>query len=181
MKPNLRSTLTLAAGMLAAAVASAHVTLEQPQAEAGAAVKAVFRVTHGCDGTATHTVSVRIPAGVRGAKPMPKPGWALSVVREPLAQPYESHGRKVSDDAVEITWKATSREAWLPDAHYDEFVLRAQAPEQPGALWFKLVQLCEKGQWNWADVPAEGTSTYGLKAPAVLLEVLPGGQAEHKH
>lgn len=166
---------------LAACSAQAHVTLEVPLAEAGSGYKAVLRVGHGCEGTATHTVTVRLPAGFRGAKPMPKPGWALSITRAPLAQPYESHGRRIVDDVVEISWKAAGREAWLPDAHYDEFVLRGQAPETPGPVWFKVLQLCEKGQWDWSEVPASGTRTQGLKAPAVLLDVQPKAAEGHVH
>jgi periplasmic copper chaperone A len=172
---------TFALIALAATAAQAHVTLEQPQATAGAGYKATLRVTHGCEGSATHTVTVRLPAGFRGAKPMPKAGWSISLQRAPLAQPYQSHGRTVNDDVVEITWKAASREAWLPDAHYDEFVLRGQAPEAPGPAWFTVLQLCEQGQWHWADVPASGTSTKGLKAPAVLLDVQPKAAAGHQH
>jgi uncharacterized protein YcnI len=167
--------LAAAAALLAASFgAAAHVTLEEPAAIAGKPYKAVLRVGHGCEGTATHTLAVRIPAGFKGAKPMPKPGWAIEI--RPVA------------DSVEIVWKASSREAFLPDAHYDEFVLRGRTPEQPGPLWFKVQQLCEKGQWDWAETPASGTSTKGLKAPAALLEVLPGmggagasTSGEHRH
>jgi uncharacterized protein YcnI len=169
---NIRRLITTAA-LLGAAAAQAHVTLEEPQALVGAGYKAVLRVGHGCEGTATHTVIVRPPAGFRGAKPMPKAGWALTIERAPLAQPYESHGRKISDDVVQITWKATGKESFLADAHYDEFVLRGQAPAQPGPAWFQVHQLCEKGEWNWAERPATGTSTKGLRAPAVLLDVVP--------
>jgi periplasmic copper chaperone A len=164
--------------------ASAHVTLEEVKAQAGKPYKATLRVSHGCEGTATHTLRVRVPAGFRGAKPMPKPGWTLQTQRAPLAQPYESHGRRITDDVVEITWTAATREAWLADAHYDEFVLRGQLPAQPGPLWFKVQQLCEKGQWDWFDTPADpkSTSRAGLKAPAALLEVLPAEDAQvHRH
>ena len=173
--------LAVAVTLWCGAVAQAHVTLEQAQVQAGAAYKAVLRVTHGCEGTATHTVVVRIPPGFRGAKPMPKAGWTLTVQRAPLAQPYESHGRTVREDVVEVTWAAASRDVWLADAHYDEFVLRGQAPSQTGPLWFKLRQLCEKGEWNWAEVPATGTSTRGIKAPAALLEVTPAQTSTHHH
>ena len=159
----------------------AHVTLEQPKAPAGSTVKAVLRVSHGCDGSATHTVRVSIPTGLRGAKPMPKAGWSLDVRRAALAQPYESHGRPVTEDVVEVTWKANSRDAWLADAHYDEFVVRGQLPYKPGALWFKVQQVCERGELNWADVPPAGVSIRGLKAPAVLLEVTPADGAGHPH
>jgi len=50
-----------------------HVTLEQRQAAVGAAYKAVFRVPHGCDGSPTIAIRVRIPEGVLDVKPMPKP------------------------------------------------------------------------------------------------------------
>jgi len=166
---------------LAACAAQAHITLEEPQAAAGSSYKAVLRVGHGCEGSATHTLTVRLPAGFRGAKPMPKPGWTIGITRAALAQPYESHGRKIVDDVVEISWKAATRDAWLPDAHYDEFVLRGQAPDTPGPAWFKVQQLCEKGQWDWSELPATGTSTQGLKAPAVLLQVQPGAAEGHVH
>ena len=166
-----RQLFVLWAAACAAATAAAHVTLEQPRAEAGSGYKAVLRIGHGCDGSPTRAVIVRLPEGFRGAKPMPKPGWTLDVRRAPLAQPYDSHGKKVSDDVVEIGWQAASREAWLPDAHYDEFVLRGQAPLAAGPAWFKVRQVCEKGEIDWAEVPGPGQAAADLKAPAALLEV----------
>jgi uncharacterized protein YcnI len=177
----MRSVLTLLAALMGWSTAAAHVSLEEPQAQAGAAYKAILRVGHGCEGAATHTLSVRIPAGFRGAKPMPKAGWALTVRRATLAEPYEDHGRQVVDDVVEITSSATDRVHWLPDAHYDEFVLRGQAPQRPGTLWFKVLQRCERGELDWAEVPASGSSTQGLKAPAAPLEVRPPSRAGHVH
>jgi uncharacterized protein YcnI len=163
--------------------AQAHVTLDTAVAPAGTSFKAAFRVGHGCEaGSATHTLVVRVPAGFRGAKPMPKPGWALDIVRAPLAMLDDSTNGKVTEDVVEVTWRATSREAWVQDAWYDEFVLRGQTPAQAGPLWFKVRQVCDKGQWDWADVPASGTSTKGLKAPAALLDVQPADpHAGHMH
>jgi uncharacterized protein YcnI len=163
--------------------ASAHVTLEQPQAPAGSTVKAALRVGHGCgQGEATHTLSVQIPPGFRGAKPMPKAGWAITIRRAPLAQPYDDHGRRVADEVTEITWAARTRDDWLAESQYDEFIVRGQTPAQPGPLWFKVAQICEHGRWDWAEVPASGTSTQGLKALAALLDVTPAAAAAaHQH
>jgi hypothetical protein len=185
-RATVTTTLTALAGALVLTLASAdafaHVTLEEPAAIAGSGYKAVLRIGHGCDGSATQALAVQIPAGFQGAKPMPKAGWTVEVRRAALAQPYESHGRRVTDDVVEITWRAKTTDAYLPDAFFDEFVLRGQTPTQPGALWFKVLQSCEKGQLNWAETPARGTSTRGLKEPAVLLEVLPGMAGDaHQH
>lgn len=82
---------------------------------------------------------------------------------------------------AEITWVANGRDNALPDTWYDEFVLRGTTPQQAGPLWFKVLQTCEKGQNDWSEVPASGTSTHGLKTPAVLLEVIDTGTAAHQH
>ena len=136
-----------------ASASFAHIFLEQKAAPAASTYKAVFQVGHGCQGAATTAVRVQVPAGFKGAKPMPKAGWVLSL------------------DADAITWTASSAATALPEAHYDEFVLRGRTPDAPGALWFAVRQSCGTVVQDWADVPASGTSTQGLKSPAALLQV----------
>ena len=36
-----------------------------------------------------------------------------------------------------------------------------------------MQQLCDNGETDWANVPAAGIDTRGLKSPAALLQVLP--------
>lgn len=158
-----------------------HVLLDEPVALAGRSYKAALRVGHGCDGAATTAIRVTIPAGFTGAKPMPKAGWVLSTKVSKLATPYDNHGKKVTEDVSEITWTAASKDNWLPDAYYDEFVLRGGLPAADGAMWFKVLQTCDKGSIDWSEVPASGTSNKGLKAPAALLEIIPSGSAGHQH
>jgi len=163
--------------MLAWAMPSfSHIVLEQKSAPAGSSYKAVFLVSHGCQGSATTGLSVQIPAGFLGAKPYPKAGWAVSLQREKLAKPYDSHGRQVTEDVTVVSWKAVSSDAALPDALFDEFVLRGKTPEGAGPLWFKVLQTCESGSNDWSELPASGTSTRGLKSPAALLEVTGAAQ-----
>lgn len=178
----LRGVAVALAAALCAAASSAHVVLEYQVAPAGTSYKATFKVGHGCGASPTRQIAVSIPAGVRGAKPMPKPGWTLDVVREKLAQPYSNHGRAVTEDVTRITWTARTREDMLPNNHYDEFVLVAQLPEQAGALWWPVQQVCEEGRQDWTEVPRAGQSAAELKSPAALLEVLPSGPSSaHKH
>lgn len=169
------------APLLSGQTISAHVVLGEPAALAGTSYRAVFRVGHGCGSSPTTGIKVFLPAGFQGAKPMPKPGWALSTRLEKLNQPYNSHGKTVTEDVVEISWTALSRDNWLPDAWYDEFVLRGGLPSNAEPLWFRVLQTCETGSQDWAQIPAEGTSTKGLRAPAALLELIPSGSAEHQH
>jgi periplasmic copper chaperone A len=170
-------------------LAFSHVNLEQQSAETSTTTKAVLRVGHGCEGLPTAVLRVQIPEGFQGSKPMPKAGWTLTVIRTPLAKPYNNHGKAVTDDVSEVIWTASSREMYLADAHYDEFVLRGKTPETPGPLWFKVTQQCKEGdkvgQNAWTEVPAMGTSVKGLDFPAALLQVNTPASAvkppEHKH
>jgi len=163
----------LLGALLLNTAAQAHVTLEQPEALAGSPYKAVLRIGHGCAGSATTKVSVLLPAGFRGAKPVPKAGWTLALRREKLATPYESHGRSITDELAEVSWTASSEASYLQDDWFDEFALRGSLPATPGTLWFKVRQSCVQGEWDWSEVPASGSSTKGLKAPAVRLELRP--------
>lgn len=151
--------------------ASAHVTLETQQAVAGATYKAVLRVPHGCGGSATTAVRIRIPDGMTGVKPMPKPGWQLTTEVGKLAVPLDDgHGGQITEGVREIAWSGGK----LLDAHYDEFVFRGALPNRPGEmLWFPVVQECEKGVDRWIEIPAAGKSADDYKTPAPGLKLLP--------
>jgi uncharacterized protein YcnI len=69
----------------------------------------------------------------------------------------------------------------LPEAQYDEFVLRGGLPKKAGAMWFKVLQTCDKGRNDWSQIPASGTDAHSLKSPAALLEILPSGTVGHQH
>lgn len=168
---NAGKIIATAAGLLLALPAFSHVSLETKSAPAGSTYKAVFQVSHGCEGSATTGISVLLPAGFEGARPYPKAGWTLAVKREKLAQPRDSHGKPITEDVSVVSWTAASREAALPDAYADEFMLRGKLPESAGPLWFKVLQTCETGRIDWSEVPLPGASAKGLKSPAALLEV----------
>lgn len=141
-----------AGAVLCIGTASAHVTLETPQASVGASYKAVLRVAHGCEGTATTTIRVRIPAGVISVKPMPKPGWKLDTLSGKYAKPFTLRGAKVSEGVTEIAWSGGK----LADAHYDEFVFTSALAEELAAgqtIYFPVVQECEKGVHRWIEIP----------------------------
>jgi uncharacterized protein YcnI len=159
----------------------AHVVLSEPQATAGSYYKATMRVGHGCSGSATTGITVHVPAGFQGAKPQPKTGWVLSTRKAKLAQPYNSHGKTVTEDVVEISWQAATPQNALPDEFYDEFSWMSHLPDQAGPVWIKVLQTCVQGQNNWADVPTTGTSTKGMKTPAALLTIEPADAAHHHH
>ena len=147
-----------------------HISLENKSAVAGSVYKAVFQVSHGCGDSPTTALVVQIPQGFQSAKPFAKAGWTIA-----------------QQGNTSVTWTATTKEAALPPAHLDEFMLRGKLPETAGPMWFKVLRTCESGSNNWSEVPAAGTSTQGMKSPAALLEVTTAGKpasmgtTEHKH
>ena len=182
MKSSIATKIFAACALFLTATASfSHVVLSEQAALASTSYRATFRVSHGCDGSPITALQVTLPAGFMGAKPMPKAGWLLSIKSAKLDKPYDSHGKTITDDVTEITWTAAAKENWLPDAYYDEFVLRGGLPAAAGPVWFKVLQTCEKGSIDWAETPASGTTTKGLKYPAALLEIIESGPSGHQH
>jgi uncharacterized protein YcnI len=153
--------------MLAAAltagvnVAQAHVVLEQPRAPAGTFYKATFVISHGCKGSPTTRVTVRIPEGVRAARPQPRAGWSLTI------------RGAVARDIVEAVWDRDAPQ----NAHHDEFVVLMQLPDTAGILYFQVRQDCEQGRIDWVDIPGPGRSTRG-SSPAPALEVTPAASEQ---
>jgi periplasmic copper chaperone A len=151
--------------------AVAHPGLEVKEAKIGAGYKAVIKIPHGCEKSATTKVRVQIPEGVIAVKPMPKPGWSIETVRGPYARSYPFyHGAVLTEGVREIVWSGR-----LPDDYYDEFVFSgflADSLQADTTLYFPIHQDCEKGSYAWIEVPAAGQSAHQLASPAIGLKLL---------
>jgi periplasmic copper chaperone A len=169
-------TVALGAALFCLAGSSAalaHATLETKEAPASSFYKAVIRIGHGCEGTATTSIRVQIPEGVIAVKPMPKPGWELITKEGQYAQAYDYYDEKLTKGVTEVSWTGGS----LPDAWYDEFVFRARLPDRPPGtvIHFPIVQQCEKGVHRWIEIPEPGKTAddYMEPAPGVTLTAKP--------
>jgi periplasmic copper chaperone A len=166
---------SLFVAMLGAAVitpAIAHVTLESQEAKVGDGYKAVLRVPHGCGESATTAIRVRIPEGLIGVKPMPKPGWTVTTATGKYPKPYKLFHAELKEGVTEIDWSGGK----LPDAWYDEFVFTGFLSDDLEAgkkLYFPVVQECEKGVHRWIEIPAAGKSRDDYPEPAPELKLLP--------
>jgi uncharacterized protein YcnI len=171
----LYARFLIAAAVLSASPADAHVTLEDRPATVGGYYKAVFGVPHGCAGSATVKIRVQIPEGVIGVKPMPKAGWGVETIKGKYATAYDLHGAKVSEGVKEVVWSGGK----LADDNYDEFVIATFFTERlkPNTmLYFPVVQECEQGISRWIDIPAEGHAGHdhgGGKSPAPGVKLVP--------
>lgn len=174
MKPGLGLRFLIATIMalaVAAPAAFAHVTLEQQKAPIGETYKAVLRVPHGCDGSATTAIRVQVPEGIVAARPQPKGGWDLATEKGDYEQAHDLYGSTIKSGVREIDWTG----GHLPDAYYDEFVFSGYLSNdlKPGTtLYVPVVQECERDAIHWIDRPDDG-SDIDSDTPAAELELLP--------
>jgi periplasmic copper chaperone A len=171
MLTNAGRLLALAAICASAAPAAAHVVLEPRSAPAGSYAKAVFTVGHGCDGAATVGSQVHLPPGITSARPQARPGWTVTIEKEPLPSGSEaqSHGKQLTERIARITWRGGP----LPDDQFEDFTILVQLPRDAGRRWFRVLQTCTQGVRDWAEVPGPNQSPRDLKSPALPLEVVP--------
>jgi len=174
MMLNLK-TAAIAAATLAqiaiAAPAAAHVVVRPDEAIAGAYFQAAFNVGHGCDGSATVALRIKMPEGVVSVKPQMKAGWTVDIKKRTLAAPQPGlHGKTITETVDEVSWRGGP----LPDALYDTFGVNLKLPDTPGqTLYFPVVQECEKGTNRWIEIPAAGQSADQLHEPAPGVRLKP--------
>ena len=178
----IRNTALCAAAAFGLALfaghAAAHVTLENQEARVGASYKGVLKVPHGCEKTATVSIRVKIPDGVIGVKPMPKPGWTLTTVTGKYPKAYKLFHAEIGEGVTEINWSGGK----LPAAWYDEFTFQgfiAGDLEAGRTIHFPVVQECEKGVHRWIEIPAEGKTPADLPEPAPGVKLIPASAPRH--
>lgn len=146
----LRS-LAIAAGLVAAGAASAHVSLQPAAVQAGTYQVLRFGLGHGCGDKPTTALRIEVPAGVTVARPQPKAGWKLQI---------EGSGRTVAA----IAWRGE-----LSPDQFDEFLVLAKLPDAAGPLAFPTIQSCGDEETRWTESAVPGAPRPQHPAPALTL------------
>jgi uncharacterized protein YcnI len=170
----------LAAGlvMLAGAPAAAHVTVTPTVTSAGSYTVLTVSVPHGCDGSGTTKVSIKMPEEIISVTPTVNPNWTPSKVMADLNPPVkDSHGNEITQRVAEVVYTAKTP---LPDDMRDTFELSLKLPDTPGkALVFPAVQTCQKGETAWVQVAADGQNADELEHPAPGFTVTEAAKGDH--
>ena len=141
--------LALCAAVLGvAAPVSAHIDPDPTEAQAGSTVSVAFTVEHGCEGSPTVQLDMRLPEGVTDASPDAVDGWEGSI------------------DGDVITFVGGP----LPDDVEGTFSVSMTLPPTPDVtIYFPFVQRCEEGEIRWIAIPTEPGEELDEPAPAMLL------------
>jgi len=162
------------AAMLAglAIPASAHVKAHPDSATAGSYFETAFTVPHGCDGSPTIALRIKIPDEIISVKPQMKPGWTVSIKMRKLHPPRKTeHGRTITESVDEVEWRGGP----LPDNLYDSFGLMMKLPDTAGKrVYFPTVQECQQGIHRWVEIPAaDGQGWTDLREPVPFVTLAP--------
>jgi periplasmic copper chaperone A len=129
--------------------AAAHVTLEASTTTPGAETVVRLSFDHGCDGSPTTALAIRVPEGVEVLDVPPNPLWQVEQA-----------------DGAPVVFRADTA---VPDGQRGVVELRVRLPETPGAqLAFATVQTCEQGEHAWLEQTSDDT-TLDLPAPVLTL------------
>lgn len=171
------STLTI--GQFAWAHAYVHVT----EAYAGWRQDIEIRIPHGCYGSPTNSVRVRIPDGVVSVVVEHNRDWNIETRMRKLPEPRRGEGGVLITETVdEIIWTGNS----LPNDRFERFSFRAVMPNEPGRiLWFRTIQACEEGEYRWVEVPEEGVNIgeflRSAPEPAAFVKLVDAGRPQYDY
>lgn len=158
---DMPARISLSAGVVVvlATTAAAHVVFTGPNVQAGQPFELTLKVQHGCKGSPTIRLRVRIPKGIVDARPTPKPDWRETVSGGGAGSP------------AEIDWSGL-----LPDKQDGSFTFTGRvAPDvKPGTIiHFPVVQECEKGVERWIETTPKAGGHHDDSSPAPSIRVAP--------
>ncbi|MFJ5641814.1 YcnI family protein [Streptomyces sp. NPDC093223] len=172
------TALTAASVLVAAGVASAHVTVH-PESYAKGATDGVltFRVPNEEDTASTTRVQVFLPTDhpVLGVLVSPRDGWTAKVTTAKLKTPVKTDDGTITEAASEITWTGGK----IGAGQFEDFdVAFGQLPEDTGRLTFKTLQTYSDGKVvRWIEEPADGADEPENPAPTLELTAAGAGSA----
>ena len=149
--------------LLVASPVAAHVGFTKRQVALAPGIELTLRVPHGCDGSPTLRLRMRLPRAVTSVRPQRKEGWTISQSGE--------------GGAREVIWSGR-----LPDKQTGLFPLIIELDGSAKAgetLFFPVVQECESGVSRWIDMKGapDGEAQDGAHdeatSPAPSIRLLP--------
>jgi uncharacterized protein YcnI len=148
----LFAAVTSAVLLTSAGLVSAHIDPDPAEAQAGSRLTVGFTVEHGCEGSPTVQLDMRLPEGVADPVTEPVEGWEGRVETIDGDTIVTFSGGPLADD-VEGTFSVTMTLPPTPDE----------------TIYFPFVQRCEVGEIRWIQIPSEPGDELDEPAPAMTL------------
>lgn len=168
--------LAAATVLIGAGAASAHVSVNPEEAEAGGYGTVTFKVPNERDDASTIKLEVNLPTDtpLASVMPQPVPGWDVKVTKSKLDKPIEIHGEKINEAVSKVTWSGGE----VKPGQFQQFpVSMGQLPEDADQMVFKTIQTYDnKEVVRWIEEPKEGGKE--PESPAPVLKLTPAEPEE---
>jgi uncharacterized protein YcnI len=161
----------LAAVLLTAAPASAHVTVNPSNATQGGYTKLTFRVPNEKDSVTTTAVEVNLPQDtpIASVSVKPTPGWTAVATKSKLDKPIKSDDGEITEAVTKIVWTA-SPDAAIKPGEFQEFDISAGPLPEVDKIVFKALQTYSDGDIvRWIEEPASDGKEPEHPAPTLKL------------
>lgn len=180
-----RALAGVAAGLvLALAVplaASAHVTVNPNQAEAGGWTYVTFRVPNESASASTTSLEVHLPTDTpfTSVTYQPTPGWTATVTTAALPQPVEVSGNTITEAPTTIVFEADAGHAVAP-GQFQTFTVALGPVPDVGHVVLPATQTYSDGEVvQWQATPEQVAADDTLE-PAPVLWVNDAPPADHE-
>jgi uncharacterized protein YcnI len=180
----------LAASVVLAGAASAHVTVSSLDAAPGGYGKVTFRVPNESDTASTVGLRIQVPqeAAMTSFRTQPVPGWTVTLTTSDLDEPLQFQGEEISSYVSVIEFRADAGGGIAP-GEFQEFALSGGPFPEVDELAFPAVQLYSDGNESaWIEPTVEGQEEPERPAPVLTLTTEAGAdpttaadEADHSH
>ena len=174
----LTAAAALAALVLVAAPASAHVAVTPDTATPGSSTELTFRVPNEEAKADTDKVQIQIPVAHPIAQVLPRPvqGWRVTTQTVTLPKPLVTDDGSFTSVVSEVTWEGGR----IAPGEYQDFAISVDPlPDQATTLAFKALQTYTDGAVvRWIDVPQAGQPEPAHPAPVLTLATSAAGGPE---
>ncbi|HEY4333917.1 MAG TPA: DUF1775 domain-containing protein [Ilumatobacteraceae bacterium] len=134
----------------------AHIPASPIAIEAGKPATIAFDVEHGCAGSNTVELDIKMPDGITDGAPVAKPGWTTNSV------------------SGIISFAGGNLDAKTPDT----FSITFTAPATAGEINFPIVQKCAVGESDWITPQLDGQPEPDFPAAQVKVTAGPPTSAD---
>ena len=168
----------LAASVVVATGASAHVTVASEDAAPGGFGKITFRVPNESDTASTVGLRIQIPedAALASLRTQPMDGWTATLTTTDLDEPLENHGQEISSYVSVVEFRADEG-AGIGPGQFQEFALSGGPFPDADQLSFPTVQLYNDGtEAAWIEPTVDGQEE--PESPAPVLSLAPSTSAD---
>ncbi|WP_277441733.1 YcnI family protein [Streptomyces sp. SPB162] len=167
--PLVTVTIAVAAWLLSAPAASAHVTVRPDTAAPGSYVTVVFHVPSEQKDTTTTEVEVVLPADhpLASVRTRPLPGWHSRVEKTALSTPLRTDDGQVTEVVSKVVWTGGA----IGIDQFEEFELAiGPLPTDVDSLVFKVLQTYGNGAVaRWINKPSTSGAEPENPAPVLRL------------